>query len=42
MTSRRRLHRAALPDQSELYGPIAADPTVWRTLDAIGQRERGC
>jgi hypothetical protein len=23
---------AALRDQAELYGPVASDPTVWRTL----------
>jgi hypothetical protein len=32
---------AVLRDQPELYGPVASDPTVWRTLDAVGERERG-
>jgi hypothetical protein len=32
---------AALRDQPELYGPVASDPTAWRTLDAVGERERG-
>ena len=31
---------AALRDQPELYGPVASDPTAWRTLEAIGERER--
>jgi Transposase DDE domain group 1 len=31
---------AALRDQPELYGPVAFDPTAWRTLEAIGERER--
>ena len=31
---------AALRDQPELYGPVASDPTVWRTLEAIGERQR--
>jgi hypothetical protein len=31
---------AALRDQAELYGPVASDPTAWRTLEAIGERER--
>ena len=31
---------ATLRDQSELYGPVASDPTLWRTLEAIGERER--
>ena len=29
---------AALRDQAELYGPVASDPTAWRTLEAIGER----
>ncbi len=32
---------ATLRDQPELYGPVASDPTLWRTLEAIGERERG-
>jgi hypothetical protein len=31
---------AVLRDQAELYGPVASDPTVWRTLDAVGEPER--
>ena len=31
---------ATLRDQAELYGPIASDPTLWRTLDQIGQSQR--
>jgi len=31
---------AALRDQGELYGPIASDPTLWRTLDEIGEPQR--
>jgi Transposase DDE domain group 1 len=31
---------AGLRDQSELYGPVASDPTAWRTLEAVGERER--
>jgi hypothetical protein len=31
---------AALRDQAELYGPVASDPTAWRTLEAIGEWER--
>jgi hypothetical protein len=27
---------AALRDQPELYGPVASDPTAWRTLEAVG------
>ena len=30
-----------LRDQPELYGPVASDPTAWRTLEALGERERG-
>ena len=26
---------AVLRDQGELYGPVASDPTLWRTLDGI-------
>ena len=32
---------AALRDQPELYGPVASDPTAWRTLEAVGEPERG-
>jgi hypothetical protein len=32
---------ATVRDQPELYGPVASDPTAWRTLEAIGERERG-
>jgi hypothetical protein len=28
---------ATLRDQGELYGPVASDPTLWRTLHEIGQ-----
>lgn len=31
---------ATLRDQAELYGPIASDPTLWRTLDEIGEGQR--
>jgi len=31
---------ATLRDQPELYGPVASDPTAWRTLDAIGEPQR--
>jgi hypothetical protein len=31
---------AALRDQPELYGPVASDPTAWRTLEAIGEPQR--
>ncbi len=33
---------AALREQGELFGPVASDPTLWRTLEGIGadQRER--
>jgi hypothetical protein len=33
---------ATLRDQGELFGPVASDPTLWRTLDGIGglQRDR--
>ncbi len=33
---------ATLRDQAELFGPVASDPTLWRTVDEIGpaQRER--
>ena len=31
---------AALRDQPELYGPVASDPTAWRALDAIGEKQR--
>jgi hypothetical protein len=33
---------ATLRDQGELFGAVASDPTLWRTLDAIGgvQRDR--
>lgn len=32
---------ATLRDQGELYGPVASDPTLWRTLDEIGESQRG-
>jgi DDE family transposase len=32
---------ATLRDQPELYGPVASDPTAWRTLEAIGAKQRG-
>lgn len=31
---------ATLRDQSELFGPIASDSTLWRTLDGIGDLQR--
>ena len=31
---------ATLRDQVEMYGPIASDPTLWRTLDEIGEAQR--
>jgi hypothetical protein len=31
---------AILRDQAELYGPIASDPTLWRTLHEIGEPQR--
>jgi hypothetical protein len=31
---------ATLRDQVELYGPIASDPTLWRTLHEIGEAQR--
>ena len=31
---------AALRDQAELYGPVASDPTAWRTLEAVGEKQR--
>jgi len=31
---------ATLRDQPELYGPVASDPTLWRTLEAVGEPER--
>jgi hypothetical protein len=31
---------ATLRDQGELYGPVASDPTLWRTLDGIGESQR--
>jgi hypothetical protein len=31
---------ASVRDQPELYGPVASDPTAWRTLEAIGEPQR--
>jgi len=31
---------AVLRDQPELYGPVASDPTAWRTLEAVGENQR--
>jgi DDE family transposase len=31
---------ATLRDQGALYGPVASDPTLWRTLDEIGEPQR--
>jgi Transposase DDE domain group 1 len=31
---------ATLRDQGQLFGPVASDPTLWRTLDEIGQTQR--
>ncbi|HEX6402333.1 MAG TPA: hypothetical protein VF003_04090 [Pseudonocardiaceae bacterium] len=31
---------ATLRDQNELYGPIASDPTPWRTLHELGDPQR--
>jgi hypothetical protein len=31
---------ATLRDQAELYGPVASDATLWRTLNEIGEPQR--
>lgn len=31
---------AVLRDQSELFGPVASDPTLWRALNEIGALQR--
>jgi Transposase DDE domain group 1 len=31
---------AVLRDQGELFGPVASDPTLWRTLDAVDAHAR--
>ncbi len=31
---------ATLRDQGELFGPVASDPTLWRTLNEIGPAQR--
>ena len=31
---------ATLRDQGELFGPVASDPTLWRTLSEIGSAQR--
>ncbi len=31
---------AVLRDQSELFGPVASDPTLWRTLEGVGDLQR--
>jgi hypothetical protein len=31
---------AVLRNQSELYGSVASDPTLWRTLNGIDERGR--
>jgi hypothetical protein len=31
---------ATLRDQGELFGPVASDPTLWRTLSEIGPTQR--
>jgi hypothetical protein len=31
---------AVLRDQGELFGPVASDPTLWRTLNDIGPLQR--
>lgn len=31
---------ATLRDQEELFGPVASDPTLWRTLNEIGPAQR--
>ncbi|MCA1674960.1 MAG: IS1380 family transposase [Actinobacteria bacterium] len=31
---------AVLRDQGELFGPVASDPTLWRTLNEIGPAQR--
>jgi hypothetical protein len=31
---------ATLRDQGELFGPVASDPTLWRTLNGIGDPQR--
>jgi hypothetical protein len=31
---------ATLRDQTQLYGPVASDPTLWRALSEIGETQR--
>src|SRR3954469_16929762 len=31
---------AVLRDQGELFGPVASDPTLWRTLDGVEDLQR--
>lgn len=31
---------ASLRDQSQLYGPVASDPALWRALNEIGESQR--
>jgi hypothetical protein len=31
---------ATLRDQAQLYGPVASDPTLWRTLSEVGALQR--
>jgi hypothetical protein len=31
---------ATLRDQTELYGSVASDPTLWRTLEEMGPDQR--
>jgi hypothetical protein len=31
---------ATLRDPAQLYGPVASDPTLWRTLSEIGAPQR--
>src|SRR6266568_2829808 len=33
-------HLAVLRDQAELFGPVASDSTLWRTLNEIGPLQR--
>ena len=30
---------AVLRDQGGMFGPVASDPTLWRTLDAVGESQ---
>lgn len=32
---------ATLRDQTQLFAPVASDPTLWRALDEVGEIQRG-